>query len=303
MKWLASLAKRWWRWAVGLPRGISIPAGLVLVVGVAAGAYFIADFYTYMQDDPDFCQSCHIMEESWDRWATSAHAEVGCHDCHHQSMFASAGLLFDFIFKRYERVEKHAAVQDEYCEDCHESGDPQWRQVAATSGHRWHAEEENIACTKCHSTTVHRFEPPGAICEVCHSQHMEVYGMGAMHCHVCHDFLVPGNEPLPTRSSCLDCHQATDSGVTWSSDDPMQYECSECHLPHEASQPIVECESCHTVDGYHLRGAHRATPCHTCHEPHGWHAEQPQDCLVCHPGKAEHNAGTECSRCHAFTGE
>ena len=282
---------------------VSIPVGLVLIAGIATGAYFLVDFYSYMQDDPEFCQTCHVMEDSWDRWATSEHSEVGCHECHHQSMLDSAGQLFNFIFTRTERIEKHASVQDEYCGNCHESGDPEWRQIAATAGHSRHSEEENIACMRCHATTVHRFEPPGVLCEICHiEQSMEVNRMDPMHCPVCHEFLAPGDEPLPTRSTCLDCHETIASHVTWSADDPMQYPCGDCHLPHEAANAIVDCESCHTVDGNHVMGAHEATPCATCHIPHDWHADEPSACLTCHPGRSEHNPGADCSACHKFTG-
>ena len=263
MRWLTSRVKRFWRWALGLPRMVSIPATVILVAGIAFGAFRFVLFWDYMQDDPEFCQSCHIMGDSWDRWETS--------------------------------------VQDEYCKDCHESGDPRWRQVAATSGHKQHEEAENIACTKCHSVTVHRFHPPGEICGLCHADHdMEVAGMSDMHCPVCHDFLVEGDLPLPTRSACLDCHEALASGIIWSADAPMQYPCGDCHLPHQQRAPMVDCESCHTVEGYHLRGAHSAARCETCHEAHEWQTAGRDSCLTCHPAQTEHQAGVPCSTCHAF---
>lgn len=304
MKWLTSRIKRLWRWILGLPRGVSIPIGTILVLAIGVAVYFAVDFYSYMQHDPEFCQSCHIMTESWDRWATSDHAEVGCHECHQQSLLDSAGQLLSFITHNYERIEKHAAVQDESCARCHESGDPEWRQVAATAGHKTHADEENIACTKCHAISVHRFEPSAAICQVCHEeQEMAVEKMNDMHCPVCHDFLAERDEPLPTRSACLDCHSSLAGEVSWSAEAPMQFDCGACHLPHLQTQPMADCLSCHTVEGYHLRGAHEATLCETCHQAHEWTVAPRETCLTsCHPGKSEHNPSAACGACHRFSG-
>ena len=255
-----------------------------------------------MQNDPDFCHSCHIMEESWDRWATSEHRDVGCHSCHEQSLFASAGLLFDFAFGDFERVEKHAVVPDDACEKCHESDNPRWIQVAATAGHEQHAEEQNIACTKCHSVSLHQFEPPRAVCNVCHEEkHTEIDGMAAMHCTACHQYLVEEEKLLPLRKGCLDCHQAlTEVGVTWPTDAPMQYPCTDCHQPHEQAEPLVDCLSCHTTKGFHLEGEHNASSCQTCHKAHEWQVTRRETCLTCHSGKADHNAATSCSNCHQF---
>ena len=302
MNWFTSKVRRLWHWLRGLPMKVTIPAAIVVVVAISVGGYFSAHFYNYMQHDPDFCKSCHIMEESWDRWFTSDHSDVECHSCHHQSLFASAGLLIDFAFGGYERIEDHAVVPDDTCEKCHESGDPRWIQVAATSGHEQHAEEQNVACTKCHSITLHRFEPPGAICNVCHEEkHTEIGGMAEMHCTACHQYLVDEEKLLPLRKGCLDCHQAlTELGVTWSTEAPMQYPCGDCHQPHEQAEPLVDCSSCHDVEGMHLEGAHRASSCETCHQAHEWQAARRDTCLTCHPGQAEHHLANQCSDCHQF---
>ncbi len=275
---------------------------VAILVAVSFGSYHSARFYSYMQNDPNFCHSCHIMEESWDRWATSEHRDTGCHSCHHQSLVTSALLVADFAFGSYDRVEKHAVVPDDACEKCHESGNPRWIQVAATAGHEKHAEEENIACIKCHSITLHRFHPPGPICNVCHEEkHTEIGGMAEMHCTTCHQYLVEEEKLLPLRKGCLDCHQAlTELGVTWPVNAPMQYPCGDCHQPHQQAEPLVDCLSCHTPEGLHLEGEHSSSQCQTCHKAHEWHVTQRETCLVCHPGKAEHNADTSCNRCHRF---
>lgn len=130
---------------------------------------------------------------------------------------------------------------------------------------------------------------------------MEISGMESMHCVTCHQYLVEEAQLLPQREGCLNCHQAlTELGVKWPVDAPMQYPCGDCHQPHRQAEPIVDCLSCHTVEGIHLKGAHSASSCLTCHKPHEWQVTQRETCLTCHPGKVEHNAGTLCSSCHLF---
>ena len=102
MNWFTSRVRRFWHWVRRLPKKISIPVALVILIAISFGGYYFAGFYSYMQNDPNFCNSCHIMEESWDRWATSEHRDVDCHSCHHQRVFASAELLIDFAFGDYE---------------------------------------------------------------------------------------------------------------------------------------------------------------------------------------------------------
>ncbi len=274
----------------------------VVLIAVSFGGYQFIHFYNYTQEDPNFCRSCHIMEQSWDRWATSEHKDVGCHSCHQQSALAGARLILDFTFGDFERVERHATIPDAACEKCHESGNPAWLQVAATAGHQVHAEKQNIACTKCHSVTLHRFEAPGPICNICHEEkHMEISGMAAMHCTTCHQYLVEEERLLPHRKGCLDCHLAlTDEGVTWPVDAPMQYPCGDCHKPHQQAEPTVDCLSCHTMEGMHVKGEHRSSQCQVCHQPHGWQVTQRETCLTCHPGKADHNSSILCSSCHLF---
>lgn len=302
MRWFTSRIRRFWRRVRRTPKKITIPIAIVILIALSFGIYHGAQFYTYMQDDPDFCRSCHIMESAWDRWSTSEHRDVNCHSCHKQSQFASAMLVVDFIFGDFERVESHAVVSDEACEECHWSGNAEWLQVAATAGHRVHAEEQNIACVKCHAVTVHRFEPPGPICNVCHEdKHIEITGMASMHCTSCHPYLAEQEQLLPQRKDCLACHQAmTELGVTWPTDAPMQYPCGDCHQPHLQAEPIVVCLSCHSVEGLHLAVAHGASSCQTCHKPHEWQITQRETCLTCHPGRAEHNADFLCSSCHGF---
>lgn len=300
---IASKMRAFFAWLRSRPRRFTIPAAVLIVAAVSLGGYKGIDAYNYMQHDPNFCRSCHIMEKAWDRWLSSKHRSVNCHSCHHLGVFEGPEILVKSFLGRPAKVAKHAVVPDGTCKQCHESGNPRWVQVAATSGHQVHAEKENIACIKCHSITLHRFTAPGPICIVCHEdKHMEVGGMSAMHCTTCHQYLIEEEQLLPLRESCLDCHRAlTDEGVQWPIDGPMQFPCGQCHQPHEQAKPLVNCLSCHPdIKGLHKKEAHSSSECQICHQPHQWQATERQTCLTCHSDKEEHNLGTECAGCHSF---
>jgi nitrate/TMAO reductase-like tetraheme cytochrome c subunit len=291
-------------WLRNQPKKLTIPAGALVLVLVAYGGIRGAQAYDYMENDPTFCRACHTMEKAWDRWNTSEHRSVNCHSCHEISIIQGAEQLIKFSLGQPEKVSKHARVPDNVCADCHESGDPRWEQVANTAGHRVHAEEQNIACIKCHAVSIHRFAPPKAICMVCHEdKHIEVAGMGEMHCLTCHQYLAGGNDLEPGRKVCLDCHSAqAQKTVTWPADAPMQYPCYQCHQPHEQAKPMVDCRSCHWEgsEKLHAKGAHSSTPCQTCHKPHEWVVSEREDCVSCHSDRADHMPGTFCGQCHKF---
>lgn len=296
-----------------MPLWFSILLMVVVLGGLSFGGYKGASSYSYMQKDPQFCLSCHVMETAWDRWQTSEHREVNCHACHEIGPVQGARLIIGYLLTRPERIAKHASVPDEACAKCHESNDPQWLQVADTAGHRVHVEGQNIACTKCHSVSIHRFTPPSTICGLCHEdkvngeKQIKVDQMSQLHCLACHQYLrqeTPGTNLLPIRESCLSCHlQHPAPNITWPAQAPMQFLCEECHRPHEQAQPVVVCLACHgevAVAGLHAKGAHQGSPCQACHRPHEWEVKARENCLACHGDKANHYAGVLCFQCHDF---
>src|SRR4030067_938529 len=99
------------------------------------------------------------MEGAGTRWASREHKKVNCHSCHEQSIAESARQVITFVVRRPERVGKHAEGPTARCASCHTSGDPSWKQVAATAGHGVHAEGKKIDCVTCHSTAIHRLKP------------------------------------------------------------------------------------------------------------------------------------------------
>ncbi len=306
MRWIYRKIKNLVLRIFRIRKSILIPS-LVIVIGLLTfGVIKFIDFYNYMEHEPEFCLSCHIMESSWDRWATSEHKDIECHSCHKQSLFASMSQLFNYAFRDYDEIETHAEVPQELCMNCHESGSSEWIQVANTPGHKLHSEEQGIQCTECHSSSVHRFEPLSLVCNQCHADQVVANDkMADMHCDTCHNFLVEtgtNDQFLPSRESCLDCHEAlAGKDMTWPADSPMQFDCGSCHRPHDPDQQIVECKSCHAEQKLlHNTVPHSAAKCITCHQPHAWETPDRNDCYTCHPGKVDHNPETNCYVCHKF---
>ena len=137
-------------------------AFIVLLLAIIAGAAYST--YDYIQNDPAFCRSCHLMESAWVRWSESPHNTVTCHKCHEQSMSQNMELLFKYVIERPTSVSKHAEVPSEKCEQCHFQHSEKWPYIANTSGHLKHVKELGIECTTCHAPSIHRFEPTRSTC-------------------------------------------------------------------------------------------------------------------------------------------
>ncbi len=298
-------------WGRGLPRAYLVAAGILAAFGLAGVVFTGYTTYDYTMNSPAFCRSCHLMEAAWTRWSTSEHRNVDCHSCHKQSITESARQVIVFALRRPERVGRHAEVPSTRCAACHESGNPQWRQVAETAGHLVHAQQQQIECVVCHSQSIHRIRPSTAICATCHqaqatgSRVIKIPQMAEFHCVDCHQFLRLNSPLRPTRETCLGCHQALPPKTTvgWPANAPhTSLPCGQCHKPHEQAKPIIACATCHgaTRPALHQVATHAATTCVTCHRPHGWKVTTRQTCLTCHTDKETHNAPTVCQACHAF---
>ncbi|MDP2935211.1 MAG: NapC/NirT family cytochrome c [Dehalococcoidia bacterium] len=299
--WIGS-AVAGWRSLPLLVRAATLAVAVVVVVSIGYGSLQV---YSYTQNDPNFCRSCHTMETAWQRWRTSEHRNVNCHSCHEQSPIESSQLVVLYALSQPDRVSKHAGISDESCMKCHGNGKSRWFQIGATPGHKVHFEEQRISCVKCHSITIHRFAPSTEICKVCHSeQKVKITNMGQRYCLDCHQFLREDSPLRPTRQTCLDCHlKQAQTKVHWPDNAPMQFQCSQCHKPHISEAPEANCLSCHKdipKTGLHEKPPHAATNCQACHQPHEWKVEKRETCQTCHANKVNHNQGVLCSNCHGF---
>src|SRR3989338_11715118 len=70
---------------------------LLLLIGDGIVSYRV---YDYLENNPTFCKSCHIMETAFASWEKSVHAMVNCHDCHHLPPREGIKLFYGFVVNR-----------------------------------------------------------------------------------------------------------------------------------------------------------------------------------------------------------
>lgn len=245
---------------------------LVLLVVVGAGLY---KGYDYVQHDARFCQSCHIMEAPFQKWSTSPHHLVTCHQCHQQTTRQSLEQVWFYLTQRPDAVVHHPELNYKVCAQCHLSEDPQWKLVGETAGHKVHFEKAGIDCLDCHMGGVHEFLRPVEACLNCHPDKKEEPGkkMSFMHCTDCHSFLAKQTDLLPLRATCLGCHKHLKVGhESFPETAPMAtFDCSVCHKPHEKLRPDKEvCFECHADAAGDHHGRSADSSCADCHKPHTW---------------------------------
>jgi len=284
---------------------------LVSVVGAGRGGW------NYMQHDNDFCTGCHVMSGAFERFTQSGHAELSCHDCHQQSIFASMRQLREWVRDRPEEIGEHSPVPNTICADCHIDDDPRenWFQIASTAGHIAHLESDSstlagLQCVTCHGQEVHQFLPADQTCAQanCHAEESTRIVLGAMtretglHCVTCHEFTAERVAPTrvdsatgpltPGLTQCTSCHEMEALWVDYDPWlDPHDAKCGACHNPHEQDLPELALTSC-TSAGCHARPDTLSTlhigiaedkedDCTGCHQPHVW-VRDGDDCASCH---------------------
>lgn len=316
----------WWH---SRARAIQIGLATIAVVVAAFAASGSVVSWNYMQHDNDFCTGCHVMAPAFQRFTQSGHADLSCHDCHRQSIFASMRQLHLWIKERPQEIGEHSPVPTAICAECHISRDPAetWPQIAATAGHVAHLESDSSAladvqCVTCHGQEVHQFRPADETCGQadCHESEDTRIVLGAMtaetglHCVTCHEFTADRavlasvdsvTGPLtPGLSQCTSCHEME---VLWDdydpAADPHDARCGACHNPHEQENPDLALRSCtsagchgrpDTLTTFHVGLPEQVTEdCTGCHAPHVWERDG-DDCAACHteiPGAKTATAG------------
>ncbi|HZJ01515.1 MAG TPA: hypothetical protein VFD22_12710 [Gemmatimonadaceae bacterium] len=290
-------------------------AGVVLVLAVAGAG---TATWNYTQHSNDFCVGCHVMDPAFEKMTKgrSKHAKLSCHDCHQQSVFASARQVYVWISERPKEIGSHANVPNTVCENCHVTKDTAvWQRIASTAGHRVHLESDssalkNLKCVKCHATELHRFEPAKQSCgqSGCHEQKdtrivlAKMAGQTVRHCTTCHQFTadVPAlatrdsarGTLVPGASQCLGCHQMRKVLADFdAAKDPHGGKCGTCHNPHLQKTPQAAATTCTTSgchanwrdEPFHVGEAHRrvGSQCLTCHLPHSARVDA-SECTTCH---------------------
>ena len=299
---------RRWLGALSLP---SLIALAVVVAGLTGtGGYYAYQTYDFVEHDNEFCLSCHLMVDPYERFARSAHQDLGCKDCHQPTLIERSRMGLTQFVENPDSISVHAYVPNDLCASCHIDGDPErWEVVAATAGHRVHLESgdpalQGLQCVECHSSSLHEFATSDQTCAQsgCHTD--GGIQLGAMsdltiHCAACHGFNVGVTDQgtdaalaalAPNEDTCLSCH-AMQALATMPADDPHDGTCASCHNPHEQATPAEAAETCasagcHT-DAEALTPFHRgldddvAADCMYCHQAHDFRVDG-ENCLACH---------------------
>lgn len=258
---------------------------LIAIIGALAGY----KYYMYTQERPEFCSSCHLMQEAVKSWQRSSHKRFPCQICHKMSIVEQNKLLIAFVVKTGKGVfQKHGKISPWLgCKDCHMDSAAQGAIMMRNSyGHARHIFMQDIGCNKCHNGHLHVFDVSRRNCISCHKEKL-VHGMGmkGLECLNCHSFS-SGSPKLIATDRCVKCHEYL------SGNRPMAgLKCFECHKPHgklaiESKDCLGFCHGNENKVGQHgLHITKAGLECLDCHKPHTWRV-----------GKSR--AGGLCDRCH-----
>jgi hypothetical protein len=248
---------------------------LLLLVVAVTGAIAGFRYYRYTQTDPQFCASCHMMQESYRSWEQSSHRDVICQQCHKLTLLEQNRLFLTYVARGYTapQEQKHGRVAPwEACKDCHIRDVKQGSvSLRSSFGHARHVFMENIGCMKCHSEKLHSFQPDEKACITCHQDKL-VHGLGmeGLSCLKCHSYEEKAPKMVSPRR-CRECHK------TIPTTGPMsELTCFQCHKPHgEIKIKSADCMgNCHGNEarvgqhGLHLNKT--SLNCLDCHKAHAW---------------------------------
>jgi len=261
--------------------------GTLLILGLFGGAAVALVLYgaVHHTAQPEFCNSCHIMEPYFESWKRSPHHEVACIQCHYEpgaletaeGKFKALSQLAKYV-TRTQGTKPWAEVSDQSCmrSGCHSvrnlEGPVAFGRVAFD--HKQHLLESQrgrrLRCVTCHSG-----DPAG--------NHIGVFKATCFACH-----FKPGEDgKLPVRQSdCLLCHGPPKEPVVVDGREFVHagyvargVNCRECHNPVIQGDGQVRkerCHSCHTEIGHIDRIGEKAF----MHEKHV--TEHKVECFECH---------------------
>ena len=290
-------------------------AGRLFVLGLFGTAGLTAVTYTAIHHtaQPDFCNSCHIMEPYFASWQKSAHSGVGCIECHYEpgsvetleGKFKALSQLAKYV-TRTQGTKPWAEVSDASCmrSGCHSvrllDGPVAFGQI--DFDHRHHLLESRrgrrLRCTSCHS-------------QVQQDEHVSV---DKSVCYMCHFMPDAEGERVAELSDCEKCHGAPEHDVVVAGRlfDHTGYvergvDCKECHDPVVEGDGRVRRERCHSCHGEtgHIERIGETAFMHEMHV-----TEHKVECFECHdeihhgllsvePPKPSKKEG--CGNCHEST--
>ena len=268
-------------------------------------------FFFYFSTQPEFCNSCHIMEPYVESWKTSTHKDVACNECHYAPGWrevlrakVAAGSQVIKTLTGTESAKLRAEVEDASClrSGCHEKQElkgPILFKKKYKFDHEHHLtglrRGKNLRCTSCHSQIVQgsHITVTESVCFTCHFK-------GQMHdrvldpiagCTSCHDspsklietargFTFKHKPFVDKKVACWKCHFDSVQGT---GDVPRQV-CVTCHSEQDK---LAKYDDAQFVHDWHV--TKRKVECFRCHSEirHGLHPkpyQQDPTCARCHSG-------------------
>jgi nitrate/TMAO reductase-like tetraheme cytochrome c subunit len=246
-------------------------------------------YYRHTQADPEFCLSCHPLQETYRVWEKGTHRDVICQKCHEFGIMEQNKRFAAYITSGKQPVSlSHGRVTPwQKCRDCHDEAVNQGaKSPTSTFGHARHVGVKNMQCQACHSGTDHEFKPNDLACIGCH-QDREVHGIAVedFSCLKCHRFSKREMVMTP-RALCDTCHHTVPPQGP-----KAKLSCHYCHKPHSADKPnsatcATECHKNVPALGQHGKHLKQGVACTHCHKPHIWSIRT--------------RAATLCKECHAY---
>jgi nitrate/TMAO reductase-like tetraheme cytochrome c subunit len=268
-------------------RRTTTTAGTLFILGLflLAGGSAVMYATVHHTAQPQFCNSCHIMEPYYQSWVDSAHADVSCIECHYEPGTVET---LEGKFKALSQLAKY---------------------VTRTQGTKPWAEVSDASCMRsgCHS--VRMLEGPVTFGDIKfdHRHHLLESRRGRrLRCVSCHSQIVQGEHVSVTSSVCITCHFMPDEhGLV----PEKSSDCLTCHGPPDEAVLVgdrpfvhadyiergVDCRACHdpVIEG---DGTVRKERCHSCHAEVG-HIERLGETDFLHE-KHVTDHKVECFECH-----
>jgi nitrate/TMAO reductase-like tetraheme cytochrome c subunit len=268
--------------------------GVALVILVVLGSV-MGGFMEYTMQ-PEFCQSCHIMEPYYQAWHQSTHKDVSCLKCHFdpglegtlKGKWQASSQAIKYLTNTYGS-KPHAEIHDESClrSECHAKrlleGKVNWavpssrgqgEMVTIRFDHTPHLKEQrrgkDLRCVSCHS-------------QIVQGQHIVVT---LDTCFLCHFKGLEHGRHEETRGGCKACHDAPKDNIRLATGmfDHGQY-----------VSRRVGCENCHS-DSIKGDGAVPKQVCWVCHNKPAQTSRYAETQFLHTAHISKHKV--ECSNCH-----
>ncbi|MHB8882332.1 MAG: NapC/NirT family cytochrome c [Thermodesulfovibrionales bacterium] len=261
---------------------------LLLMITIIGGIVGFR-YYKHTKEDPEFCMSCHMMQDAFKTWEKSKHRDFTCQKCHIMNILEQNKMLISYVVKGQGTTsQQHGRISPwDACRTCHLSDVSQGSVTLSSSyGHAKHVFMQKINCSKCHTGSLHTFAPNIQACSECHKD-KAIHGLGmeGMSCLQCHSYSEKSPKMIST-GRCRSCHKdIPEKGIM------STLKCFDCHHPHGRIKPTSQdcLKTCHgneaKVGQHNLHMTKTKLQCLDCHKAHTWAVgkkEAVKRCTTCH---------------------